>query len=141
MPRKKRIPDQSSLKEVEEIIEGLLRLQDKIMKLEGDWIKEEARESIGNVAQIEVYNIYGTYSERLKLEDGYRIVKTREPPKHIIRVHIDTFLDLLTWEIDFYDAYAKGLVEFEGENYHIHAIKWSKGFERLRKYIIRKIGR
>lgn len=125
----------SSLDEIKEVIEGLLRLQDKILARERDWIVEEAKENVGNVAQIEIYNVFGTYAERLKLDNGYRIVKTTEPPKHVIRVHIDTFIDLLTGDLDFKDAYAKGLVEFKGENYHLHAIKWAKGFERIRKYL------
>lgn len=125
----------SSLDEIKEVIEGLLRLQDKILARERDWIVEEAKENVGNVAQIEIYNVFGTYAERLKLDNGYRIVKTTEPPKHVIRVHIDTFIDLLIGDLDFKDAYAKGLVEFKGENYHLHAIKWAKGFERIRKYL------
>jgi len=126
-----------SLDEIREVIDGLLRLQDMIISKERDWIESEAKEDIGNVAQIEIYNVFGTYRERLKLADGYRIVKTTEKPKHVIRVHLDTFLDLLTGELDFGEAYAKGLVQFSGENYHIHAIKWAKGFERLRKYLRR----
>lgn len=125
----------SSFDEIKEVIEGLLRLQDKILARERDWIVEEAKENVGNVAQIEIYNVFGTYAERLKLDNGYRIVKTTEPPKHVIRVHIDTFIDLLTGDLDFKDAYAKGLVDFKGENYHLHAIKWAKGFERIRKYL------
>jgi len=126
----------SSLDEIKEVIDGLLRLQDMILKKERTWIEQEAQESIGNIAQIEVYNVFGSYRERLKLVDGYRIVKTTEQPKHVIRIHIDTLIDLLTGEMDFHEAYAKGLVQFNGENYHIHAIKWAKGFARLRKYIV-----
>ena len=129
-----------AIDEIKDIFEGLLRLQDIILQRE-PWIKDEAKEDIGNVAHIEVYNVFGTHTERLKLEKGFRIVKTKEPPKHKIRMHIDVFLDLLTGEIDFHEAYVKGLIEFEGEQYHIHAMKWSRAFERLRKYIVRPIKR
>lgn len=125
----------SSIDEIGEILEGILRLQDIILKRERSWIETEAKEDVGNVAQIEVYNAFGTYSERLKLDSGYRIVKTNEEPKHLIRVHIDTLIDLLTGDLDFGEAYAKGLIEFRGENFHLHAIKWAKGFSRLRKYL------
>lgn len=124
----------SSIEEVKEVIDGLIKLQDKILKSE-PWLHEEVEENIGNVAQIEIYSLYGTYSERLKLENGMRIVKTTEEPIHVIRMHIDTFIDLLSGELDFGEAYAKGLVEFDGLDYHVHSLMWSRAFKRLRKYI------
>lgn len=124
---------------IREIIDGLLKIQDKILATE-TWLRDEVAENIGNVAQLEVYDIFGAYSERLKLDSNLRIVRTNEPPKHIIRLHIDTFIDLLIGErdgepFDFGKAYAMGLVEFEGEDYHVHAVKWAKSFSRLRKYL------
>ena len=128
-----------AVSEIKEIVDGLLRLQDKILSRES-WLKDEAKENIGNVAQIEVYDLYGTYRERLKLAPGLKIVRTDEKPLHLIRLHIDTFIDLLLGErdgepFDFGKAYAMGLVEFEGQDYHFHATKWAKSFERLRKYL------
>jgi len=125
----------ASIDEVEEIIDGLLKLQDKIIRKE-KWISEEAVEDVGNVAHIEVYSVFGSYSTRLKLDKGLRIVKTNEKPLHVIRMHIDTFLDLLTGTLDFGEAWARGLIEFDGDNYHVHAMKWARAFKRLRKYIV-----
>jgi len=123
----------TSLDEVKEIIEGIIRLQDKIMR-EEPWLVEEAKESEGNIAQIEIYNVLGTYRERLKLQ-GMKIVKTTEEPIHLIRCSLDVFLDLLLGEQDFGDAYANGLIEFRGENFQVHALKWAKAFKRIRKHI------
>jgi len=129
----------TSINEVKEIVEGLLRLQDKILQKEPQLL-EEAKEEVGNVAQIEIYSLHGNYVERLKLDNGLKIVRTNEEPKHVIRMHIDTFIDLLIGErdgepFDFGKAYMMGLIEFNGVDYHFHAMKWAKAFERLRKYI------
>jgi len=129
----------TSIDEVKEVVEGLIKLQDKIVKKE-QWLINEAKEEVGNVAQIEIYSLHGNYVERLKLENGLKIVKTNEEPKHVIRMHIDTFIDLLIGErdgepFDFGKAYMMGLIEFNGVDYHFHAMKWAKAFEKLRKYI------
>jgi len=129
----------TSIDEVREVVEGLIKLQDKIVKKE-QWLVNEAKEEVGNVAQIEIYSLHGNYIERLKLENGLKIVKTNEKPKHVIRMHIDTFIDLLIGErdgepFDFGKAYVMGLIEFNGVDYHFHAMKWAKAFEKLRKYI------
>lgn len=127
------------MNEVKEIIDGLLKLQDKIMKKE-KWTIKEAEKNVGNIAQIEIYDVFGKYSDRLKLDKNYRIVRTNEKPKHIIRMHIDTFIDLLLGErdgepFDFGKAWVQGLVEFQGEDYITHAMKWAEVFSKLRKYL------
>jgi len=129
----------SVVEDVKEVIDGILKLQDKIMARE-PWTIDEAKESVGNIAQIEIYSLYGTHDERLKLDESLRIVRTNEPPKHVIRMHIDVFLDLLLGErdgraFDFGKAWIQGLVEFYGEDYITHSLKWAKAFERLRKYL------
>jgi len=120
--------------EVEDVINGLLKLQDMILKRE-PWLLEEAKESIENVAQIEIYHLFGAYRERLKLDKGLKIIKTTEKPKHLISMHLDVFLDLIIGTIDFGEAYVRGLVEFRGESYHVHALRWAEAFKRLRKYL------
>ena len=129
----------AAVDEIREIINGILKLQDKIMSRE-PWIVEEARENVGNVAHIEIYSLYGSHVERLKLDENFRIVRTEEKPKHVIRMHIDCLIDLILGErdgqpFDFGKAWTQGLIEFYGEDYITHAMKWSKAFERLRKYI------
>jgi len=123
-----------SQKEIREIIDGLLSLQSIIIKNE-PWIIDETKGDIGNVAQIEIYDSNGVYPERLKLVENYKIVRTDEKPIHKISMHIDTLIDLLSGDIDFGEAYLKGLVKFEGKDFHIHAMKWSKAIKRLRKYL------
>ena len=129
----------AAVNEIKEVIDGILKLQDKIMSRE-PWIVEEAKENVGNIAHIEIYSLYGSHVERLKLDENLRIVKTSEEPKHIIRMHIDVFLDLILGErdgqpFDFGKAWTQGLVEFYGEDYITHAMKWAKAFERLRRYL------
>ena len=134
------------MSEIREIIDGLLKLQDKLRKKE-KWLVDEAKQNVGNVAQIEIYSDKETYREKLKLDENLRIVRTNEDAKHVIRMHLDTFIDLLIGErdgshFDFGTAWTQGLIEFTGEDYISHAMKWAKAFERLRKYldIAKKMG-
>jgi hypothetical protein len=131
---------------IEKIIDGLLKLQDIILKNERDLVGDLLKDSrdIGNVAQIEIYDEESNYSVRLKLDEGYRIVKTNEEPIHVIRMHIDTLLDLILGErggrpFDFGRAYAEGWIQLYGKDYHIHAMRfardWEKAFKRFRKYL------
>lgn len=132
---------------VERIIDGLLKIQELIIRNERDFIDEilsKSRDDIGNVAQIEVYDDESCYSIRLKLIEGYRIVKTDEEPLHVIRMHIDTLIDLILGErggrpFDFGRAYAEGRIVMYGPDYHIHAMRfareWEKAFIRFRKYL------
>ena len=125
--------------DVESIINGLLRLQNLVVGPNpiDEWVIEKARENVGNVAMIRVYDDSGISEVTLKLTEDLKIVKTNEEPKHVITMHIDTFLDILTGDLDFRDAYVNGLLDFQGESYHVHALLWSKSFERLR-WILKK---
>ena len=122
------------MSDVEDIINGLLRLQNLVVGPNpvDEWVLEKARENVGNVAMIRVYDDSGISEVTLKLTEDLKIVKTNEKPKHVITMHINVFLDLLSGDLDFRDAYLNGLLDFQGENYHIHALLWSKAFERLR---------
>jgi len=124
-------------KRVEEIIDGLLNLQDRMMDIvdREPWLQKEAEEGKGRIAQIEVYDLDGTYGKRLKVTNDLRIVETEDEPIHLIRCHVDTFLDCLSGDLTFGDAYARGLIEFQGENYQVHAAKWSRAFQRYRGYL------
>jgi len=117
-----------------EIIDGLLNLSDRVFSQE-DWLANQAEEHVGNVAIIEVYDLEGTVSKKLKLQPNLRIVETDEDHRHRIRMHTDTFLDLLTGELTFGDAWARGDVEFYGDDYNKHAVIWARSFEKLRGYI------
>ena len=122
------------MSEVEDIINGLLRLQNLVVgpKPVDEWVLKKAKENVGNIAMIRVYDEEGVSEVTLKLTEDLKIVKTNEKPKHVITMHIDVFLDLLDGDLDFRDAYVNGLLDFQGENYHVHALLWSKAFERLR---------
>jgi len=122
------------MSEVEDIINGLLRLQNLVVgpKPIDEWVLEKAKENVGNIAMIRVYDEEGVSEVTLKLTEDLKIVKTNEKPRHVITMHINTFIDLLTGDLDFRDAYVNGLIDFQGESYHVHALLWSKAFERLR---------
>ena len=122
------------MSEVGDIINGLLRLQNLVVgpKPVDEWVLEKAKENVGNIAMIRVYDEEGVSEVTLKLTEDLKIVKTNENPKHVITMHINTFIDLLTGDLDFRDAYVNGLLDFQGENYHVHCMLWAKSFERLR---------
>jgi len=122
------------MSDVEDIINGLLRLQNLVVGPNpvDEWVLEKAKENIGNIAMLRVYDDNGVSEITLKLTEDLKIVRTNEKPKHIITMHLDTFLDLLSGDLDFRDAYVNGLLDFQGEAYHVHALLWSKAFERLR---------
>lgn len=124
------------MSELKELIDGFFRIQRFILR-ENPWIQKEAEPEIGNVAQIEIYDEKSAHTERLKLEKDMVIVRTNEPYVHKIRMHIDTFLLLLSGNLSFADAYTMGLIEFEGKDYHLHAMKWAQAFERLREFMYR----
>ena len=122
------------MSDVEDIINGLLRLQNLVVgpKPIDEWVLEKAKENVGNIAMIRVYDEKGVSEVTLKLTEDLKIVKTSERPKHVITMPIDVFLALLSGDLDFGDAYAMGLLKFQGENYHLHCMLWAKSFERLR---------
>jgi len=122
------------MSDVEDIINGLLRIQEWVMdsKAMDEWILEKAKENVGNVAMLRVYDEEGVSEVTLKLTEDLKIVKTNEKPKHVITMPIDVFLLLLSGDMDFGDAYTMGLLNFQGENFHIHALLWAESFKRLR---------
>lgn len=127
-----------SRERIRDIINGLLKLQDIVLGKNpvDPWVKERVMDNVGNVAMIQIIDEDGIVAERLKLDEKtLKIVRTNEKPIHIITMHVDVFLDLLSGDLDFKDAYVNGFVEFKGKDYHTHALLWSKAFERLRKYI------
>jgi len=128
------------MSDVEDIINGLLRLQDKILgdKPVDRWVKDRVVENVGNVALLRVFDEEGETEVTLKLDRDLRIRKTKEKPKHVITMHIDTFIDLLSGDLDFRQAYVNGLVDFEGENYHLHCLMWARAFERIRGWLIKR---
>ena len=123
------------MSEVEDIINGLLRVQNLVVgpKPIDEWTLKKAKENVGNIAMIRVYDEEGVSEVTLKLTEDLKIVKTSEKPKHVIIMHINTLLDLVTGGLDFADAYAKGYIDFQGEDYHVHALLWAMAFKRLRR--------
>jgi len=128
------------MSDVEDIINGLLRLQDKILgdKPVDRWVKDRVVENVGNVALLRVFDEEGETEVTLKLDRDLRIRKTKEKPKHVITMHIDAFIDLLSGDLDFRQAYVNGLIDFQGEDYHLHCLMWAKAFERIREWLIKR---
>ena len=128
------------MSDVEDIINGLLRLQDKILgdKPVDRWVKDRVVENVGNVALLRVFDEEGETEVTLKLDRDLRIRKTKEKPKHVITMHIDTFIDLLSGDLDFRQAYVNGLIDFQGEDYHLHCLMWARAFERIRGWLIKR---
>lgn len=127
----------SRAKDVErarQIVEGILALQRKIFK-DQVWLEEEVAKSKGNVAHLEVYSLDGAYSKTFELGDDMVIRESTRDPKHSISCHIDVLLDLISGEMTMGDAYTQGLIQFEGENFHAHAWKWSRYFSRVQRYL------
>ena len=66
-------------KRTEEIIDGLLSLSDRVFSQE-EWLADQAEEQAGNVAIIEVYDLEGTVSKKLKLRRTFKSWNGGGPP-------------------------------------------------------------
>ena len=122
------------VRRIDAIVNGLIRLSGRIIG-QDSWARERVGGGVGNVAQLEIFDIEDRYSRRLELTPELRVVDSTKEPIHTIRMHTDTMLALLSDELDFGEAYNRGLVEFEGRDYHVHAMAWSRAFRMLRGYI------
>lgn len=125
---------ESSILIAQQVIEGIIALQDKIFHQE-KWLGDEIAKSKGNVARMQISSLDGSYSKTFELGDDMVIRESKKPPKHVISCHIDLLLDLMAGDISMGDAYVKGLITFDGEDFHAHAWKWSRYFSRIQRYL------
>ena len=117
------------------IISQLLRIQSNLMD-------DDLRSSIADDSAVGYLRIYceddelGNDEIYLMLENGF--VKEINAPrniKHSIEMHIDTFLDIFTGELDFGEAWAKNLIRVEGEKKTLHIARWIKWIRRMKDKI------
>ena len=122
------------MSEIDDIINGLLTLQSHVLgkKPTDMWVKNMILENKSNVAQLVIYDDNSTTDVRLTLDSENNIVKTDNDPVHVIQMHIDTFLAILSNDVSINEAYLNGLVQVSGENHHVHCLIWAKAFERLK---------
>ncbi|MHC1610720.1 MAG: hypothetical protein ACXQTW_03825 [Candidatus Methanospirareceae archaeon] len=122
------------------MIKQILRLQDLLWEEVPEELRRELEVEEGSIGVLEVYDEKGREETIFLMFDKGRV--TEIPPgsyRHKIRMDIDTFLDLIFEDRDFAEMWACGRVRVEGEDYAIHAIKWSKWFSIVRNLIKKKI--
>lgn len=121
---------------VKKIIDLLLQMQERIQHPE---IHDYTKQGEGRVGLLRVIGTGGD-SVLLKVEKG-RIVYARgdEPPLHIIKMSVDTFISILSGEEDLREAITRGHVVLEDATTEsidlVEMEKWSRAFERLKKII------
>ncbi|MEM1820355.1 MAG: hypothetical protein QXU64_02055 [Thermofilaceae archaeon] len=125
---------------VKRIIDKIMSLQDKLDIPE---LREYRRAGEGRVGLLRVVGAGGE-SVLLKVENG-RLVYARgdETPHHVFTCSVDTFLDLITGEMDLRDAITMGYFVIEsaatGEIDLVELERWARAFERLRWIIDRYV--
>jgi len=124
---------------VRNLINRLLRLQDLIIEREAE-LKKELEEEEGSVGCLVIWREEDGKKEEVYLRlTGMRAeITDPQPFRHKIEMNVDTFLDILGGEMTLGEAWARGLIDVEGEQATIHAMRWSKWFERLRRRIMRQ---
>jgi len=117
---------------VKRLLDKLLALQEEL-RTHSD-VRSRLIEGEGKAGLLEVYGpdggVYG-----FKVERGR--IRPYEGGNYdtIISLSEDTFLDLLSGDLDLDDAWARGLVEFYGKNWMVDAQKFKEGFRQLRHLI------
>lgn len=121
------------------LINRLLRLQDLILEREEE-LRRELEEEEGSVGYLVIQREEDGAKEEvyLKLSGMRAEIVDPQPFRHKIEMDVDTFLDILGGEMTLGEAWARGLIDVEGEQATIHAMRWSKWFERLRRRIMRR---
>jgi len=120
---------------VDEIIDGLLRLSQKIIPHD-DWAMARAEPMMGKPAQLVVYDLGKTYSRCLKLGSNFEVLDAEgAEPYHQISMAYDTMIALLAGDLDWGQGWTEGKIEFSGQDYVKHAALWSKAFKRFKGYL------
>jgi len=121
---------------VKRLLDKLLSLQDEI----GDEkLKFYMREGEGKAGLLEIYGPDGgAYS--FKVVRGKIVPASDENYNTLISMSEDTFLDILAGDMTLDEAWAKGLVRFEGKNWLYDAQRFKEGFRSL-QYLIAKVWR
>ena len=115
--------------EAQDILEKLIDERDKL------YYQKELEMGRGNVALLSIYSGDGITNFKLACDSNtgrIRYASDHEPILHTIEMSEDTFIDLLTGEIDFQKAFFRGNIIFRGENWFYHATKWGIAIRRLR---------
>lgn len=125
---------------VKAIIDKLLSIQDRFYPDTREYLAMGE----GKVSLLRVVGVDGE-SVLLKVEGGrIKYAQGNETPVHIFRCTTDTFLDLISGEVDLREAMTKG--HFIIENASTGTIdlvemeKWAKAFERLRRVLRKYVG-
>jgi len=121
---------------VKKVVEKLLALQDHLWSVVPEDVKktmmESAKKYSDRSAQLEIYDKNGTEIIRLELTPEMKVRMGTSTPVCVIRMSVDTFIDLLTGETDLRSAYFRGELDFHGENWLYYATAWMHYFDRLR---------
>lgn len=125
------------------LIRQILKVQDMLWDRIPEELREELAKEEGSVGVLEVYDSMDTKANDvifLKFERGKVVEIPLSSYRHKVSMHIDAFLDLILEEGDFAQYWASGKIKIEGEDYVLHAIKWSKWFDvvrsLLKKYVL-----
>jgi len=121
---------------LEKILNNVIEMQDSLFKMlrpeDREFIQKEEQEVADIVALVCIDGEDGGEFKITLDEQGFiRYAPDNYEPVHTIRLHEDTFLDLLSGESDFQKAYMRGEISFEGRNKTYHALKIGRGFKRL----------
>ena len=131
------------------ILDNLLRMQETLRENmqneDREYIEREIiDEGTGRVGEVWIEGEGGGVFKLCVDNDGnltYADEKTNSD--NIIKLSIDTFIAILLREMTFQQAYMRGNVSVEGENWFYHAVKFIKGLKRLEYplyYILKERG-
>jgi len=123
---------------VRNLINRLLRLQNLIIEREAE-LKRELEEEEGSIGCLVIWREEDGRKEEvyLQLSRMRAEIVDPQPFRHKIEMSVDTFLDILGGEMTLGEAWARGLIDVEGEQAAVHAMRWSKWFERLKRRIMK----
>ena len=127
-----------SVSKVRSVIEKIIRLQDELARLVDRDLYEEFKEEVEReperVGVLEIRDRSGSERVIIALQQGRaRIVDNPDKIDHVVKMDLDTFVDLITGELDLGEAWALDLVEVEGEDSMLHLIRWVKWFRVMRE--------
>jgi len=101
------------------------------MKASDDRFADALNQGSGNVCILRVKGEKGEVI-KMKADDGkVMFADDADDYIHIITMSEDTFIDILSGERTLRDAYARGYVQFRGEDWLVHAQKWAQAFDEM----------
>ena len=122
---------------VRSVIEKIVRLQDEILRRVDRVAYEELIEELSRepdrVGVLEIRSKDGVDRVAIALSGGRARIVDGASYDHKVSMDVDTFLDLVTGDLDLGEAWALGLVDVEGEDDTYHLVRWVKWFRVLRE--------